>query len=98
MAAIAIPALSAARVQAGDAAARTELSSVMVAQESYFVEQGVYARSLADLEYTDDPEVTTTILRADAYDYALCARHPRSVFGWRVDSERVTVEPAAGEC
>ncbi len=99
VAAIAIPALSTARIQAGDRAAIAELSSVQVALVSYYVEHGVHTRSLAELDYTDDPEVATTILWADASGYALCSRHPQSFDAWRLYSgEGATVERAAGEC
>ena len=98
VAAVVIPQLAMNGESARDAAARSELGDVILAQELYKLENGTYTMHLADLDFPDTAEVTTTITRADAFAYSICSQHADADYGWRVDSEVGMVLNAGGGC
>jgi type II secretory pathway pseudopilin PulG len=92
VAAVAIPQFIAARERAFDVAAQEEIRRLMLAQEAYRVENGTYAWNETELDFQDDPEVTSRVLTAAGDFYSMCASHPRSQSSWWVDSDRGEIE------
>ena len=80
LAAIAIPQFAAYRKRAQDSAAKSALKNLATAQENYYVQNNIYTAARANLTgWTVEPEVTVTILAADATSWSATAKHMSSV-------------------
>jgi prepilin-type N-terminal cleavage/methylation domain-containing protein len=75
LAAIAIPRFAATKEKAFDAAAKTDLRNAMTAQEAYYADNDTYAADVADLEFEESTNVTTSVTTGSTTEYEMTSAH-----------------------
>ena len=76
LAALAIPRFSRSRSMTYSAAIRSDLRTLSVAQEDYFLERNIYANDPTLLNYLHSPGVTITINEATTFGWSATGTHP----------------------
>ena len=75
LAALAIPKFSRSRSMTYSAAIRSDLRTLSVAQEDYFLERNIYANDPALLNYLHSPGVTIVINQATTFGWSATGTH-----------------------
>ncbi|HWH31485.1 MAG TPA: type IV pilin protein [Egibacteraceae bacterium] len=100
LAAIAIPTFLNQREKGWDSAAKSDLKSAAIAQESYFTENNGYAGTTALLNDegfngSNDVDLTFIGTATGDSDYCMSAAHESSSTTWYLDSEDGVITTAA---
>ena len=79
LAAIAIPQFAAYRQKAYDAAAKSDLTSLALEEENYYIDQSTYTTVTGDLAgFTASTNVTITVTNPDLNGFTAVATHANS--------------------
>jgi prepilin-type N-terminal cleavage/methylation domain-containing protein len=79
LAAIAIPRFSKMKQKANVATMQTALKNLGQAEETFFVEHGMYTASLDSLNFKPSGELTLTVLEATNTGWSATISHPQAV-------------------
>jgi prepilin-type N-terminal cleavage/methylation domain-containing protein len=79
LAAIAIPRFSKMKQKANVATMQTALKNLGQAEETFFVEHGMYTASLDSLNFQPSGELTLTVLEATNTGWSATISHPQAV-------------------
>lgn len=87
LAAIAIPQFAAYRQKAYDSAAKSDLTSLALEEENYYIDQSTYTTATASLSsFANSANVTVVITNPDSNGFTATAKHSNSSNTWTYQS------------
>ena len=87
LAAIAIPQFAAYRQKAYDAASKSDLTSLALEEENYYIDNSTYTTVLASLSaFKTSTNVTVTVSSVDTNSFTATAKHSSSPNTWTYQS------------